>query len=387
MSESTKQSQSHTDHSRRSFLAATGALAASAALGSQPTDLDAAEDMARGRLRDAVYPGDGHRGRCVLASGNGKPAVQRAFDLMADGTGAIDAIVEGVGIVEADPNDMTVGLGGLPNADGVVELDASVMHGKTMKAGAVASIRDIKHPAAVALEVLRKTDHALLVGEGARRFAIEHGFPTEDLLTERAREAWLRWRRNLNPNDDYLDDDQWVAMPEDDANGREGARIDRPTPFTYGTIHCSATDGGEDVAGCTTTSGLSYKVPGRVGDSPIVGAGMYVNAITGAAGATGRGEAVIQSCGAHHAVMVCMARGMRPTQACIATLEQILLNCRRERRLFDQDTGKPTFNVTMYALRRDGAYGSAAIYSGSTFSVCDSSGVARVLPCPFIYER
>ena len=368
---------------RRSFLAAAGALAAGSAFADQPLDPDVVEELARGRLRDAVYPGDIHRGRCVLASGNGKAAVQRAFDLMKEGTDPLDAIVAGVGIVEADPEDMSVGLGGLPNAEGVVELDASVMHGPTMKAGAVAGLRDIKHPAAVALEVLRKTDHALLVGEGARQFAIEHGFPTENLLTEKAREAWLRWRRNLNPDDDYLDDDQWVAMPE----GREGARIDRPTPFTYGTIHCSITDGQEHVSACTTTSGLSYKIPGRVGDSPIVGAGMYVNAITGAAGATGRGEAVIQSCGAHHAVMVCMARGMRPTQACIATLEAMLLNCRREPRLFDERTGRPNFNVTMYALRRDGAYGSAALFEGATFAVCDSAGQAQVLPCPFIYER
>jgi len=274
---------------------------------------------------------------------------------------------------------MTVGYGGLPNEEGVVQLDASVMHGPTHKAGAVACIERIKNPAAVALKVLQETDHVLIVGDGARRFAVAHGFPEENLLTERAREAWLRWKRNANPNDDWLDDDQIIRFGAEQGMAPADARA---VLHTYGTIHCGAVAPDGAVAATTTTSGLSWKIPGRVGDSPIIGAGMYVDNDVGSAGATGRGEAVIQVCGSFLAVQL-MEGGATPTEACLGVLERIARKTKR-RDLLD-DKGRPNFNVTMYALRKDGAYGSACLLPGGTFAVRDGSGPARRLDSVVLY--
>lgn len=311
-------------------------------------------------------------GPVAIASGNGLRSVERAVERMGAGVDPADAIVEGVGIVEADPDDMSVGLGGLPNADGVVQLDASVMHGPSHRAGAVGCIEGTLHPAQVALAVLKQTDHVMLVGEGATRFARELGFPKVDLLTERARTAWLRWRANLNPNDDWLDADQQLHT--------EG---EKEVPYTTGTIHCSGVDASGALAGCTTTSGLSYKIPGRVGDSPIVGAGMYTDGAVGSAGATGRGEAVIQVCGAFSAVRA-MEDGATPTEACLSVLRRIADRTTRPHLLDAQ--GRPNFDVVVYALRKDGAYGAASMFGGRTFAVCDAEG-ARIERTAGLLER
>ncbi|MHC5002586.1 MAG: N(4)-(beta-N-acetylglucosaminyl)-L-asparaginase [Planctomycetota bacterium] len=294
----------------------------------------------------------------VISSGNGVPAVERAMELLRAGTDPAEAVVEGVSLVEDDPDDMSVGLGGLPNEHGVVQLDASVMHGPTHKAGAVAALENIRSAARVALAVLRRTDHVLIVGDGARRFAKAHGFQEENLLTDKARRAWLRWKENLNPGDDWLDDDQHVAS--DRSAGRPR--------MTDGTIHCAAVDLSGDVGACTTTSGLSYKIPGRVGDSPIIGAGMYVDNAVGAAGATGRGESVIQSCGAFQVVRH-MAEGVDPTEACLKVLKWIADHTRRPELL--NDRGEPNFNVVMYALRKDGVFGSACMRGRRNFAYHD----------------
>ena len=345
------------DITRRTFLAAGVAATAT------------------GRVRAGQLHADAHPAVRAISSANGLRTVDLAVRRIGEGADPVDAIVEGVGIVEADPDDMSVGLGGLPNEDGVVQLDSSVMHGPTHKAGAVAALENIMHPAQVALKVLRRTDHVLLVGEGALRFARAHGFEEQNLLTDKAREAWLRWRENRDANDDWLDADQrdW-----DDGHANAGG-----IPFTYGTIHCSAVDARGDLAGCTTTSGLSYKIPGRVGDSPLVGAGMYTDNAVGSAGATGRGEAVIQSCGAYLAVEV-MRTGRDPTDACLDVLKRIAQNT-KQKRLLD-DHGRPNFNVTMYALRKDGVYGSASLWSGGRFAVGDASG-PRLEDCAYLFER
>ncbi|MEO0483404.1 MAG: isoaspartyl peptidase/L-asparaginase [Planctomycetota bacterium] len=361
--------------SRRAALAAGVVAAAGAkALGS----------------RRAVAAGDDHRGAASIASGNGVATVERALARVGAGVDPVLAVVEGVGIVEADPDDLTVGLGGLPNEDGVIELDSSVMHGPTHKAGAVAALRNIVHPAQVALRVLQTTDHVMIVGEGALRFAKAHGFDEQDLMTDKTREIWLRWKRNLSPNDDWLDDEQqdWSLDGRERADAGVRLRGRGPQPFTYGTIHCGATNGrtGADgnVSACTTTSGLSYKIPGRVGDSPIIGAGMYVDNEVGSAGATGRGEAVIQSCGSFSAVRH-MADGKTPTEACLEVLKEMAHRTKRQRRLID-DRGRPNYNVVVYALRRDGAYGSASMWSGRDFAVATAAG-ARREACAFLYER
>jgi len=316
----------------------------------------------------------------AIASGNGPSATDAAYKLLKQGADPLDAIVAGVKIVEDDPNDMSVGYGGLPNEEGVVELDSSVMHGPTHRAGAVGALRNIKNPAAVAREVLRRTDHCLIVGEGALKFAKRVGFKEENLLTDRAREAWLRWRAQLNRDDDWLQKDEF-DLPL--ADGQEVSFDEHDVPHTYGTIHCSALTVDGDLAGCTTTSGLSWKLPGRVGDSPIIGAGCYTDNAVGSAGATGRGEAVIQVCGANSVVMR-MEAGDLPTDACLHVLKKIADRTRLKR--LQTADGRPNFNVTLYALRKDGAFGSASIYKGGSYAVSDAEGT-RVEQSAFLYEK
>lgn len=283
---------------------------------------------------------------------------------------------------------MSVGYGGLPNEEGEVELDAAVMDAATHRAGAVAGVRGYRHVARLALEVMRRTDHSLLVGEGAARFAGQLGFPREDLLTPAARDAWLLWKANLSDRDAWLppgggegavDFGKAAWAGRDPKFGSASATPPRPgasggspeAPFTFGTIHVSGlvpSGAGEPprLACCTSTSGLSYKIPGRVGDSAVVGAGLYCDQGVGSAGATGRGESVLQACGAF-AIVREMERGALPTDACLSVLKQIA-DRTRVKRLLDP-AGRPTFNVTLYALRSDGLLGSASMHEGYTHIV------------------
>jgi len=311
----------------------------------------------------------------AISSANGVEAVAKAIERLGAGDDPLEAVVAGVRLVEDDPNDQTVGLGGLPNEEGVVELDASVMHGPTHRSGAVAALRNIKNPSAVAMEVARRTDHCMIVGEGALRFALRLGFKEENLLTEASRQDWLAWRASLSREDDWLQEDEF-----DIPYGRntDPARLDRPT----GTIHCSIVTPSGDLAGVTTTSGLAWKIPGRVGDSPIIGAGLYTDNDIGSAGATGRGEAVIQVCGAH-SIVERMGAGDHPTDACLAVCKRIADRTRLSR--LKRPDGRPNFNVVLYAVRKDGAYGSACMWGGRQFAVADSKG-ARLEDCAFLYE-
>jgi len=306
---------------------------------------------------------------CVVASGNGLRAVQRAYDLIQQGMDTLDAVVEGVKIVELDPNDQSVGYGGLPNAEGVVQLDASCMHGPTKRAGAVGCLEGIKTPSEVAKLVLKYTDHIMLVGEGAQRFALSYGFQIENLLTEASRQAWLRWRANLNPNDDYLD------VPPDQPIWTAGSR---PT----GTINCDAINARGEISSVTTTAGLAFKIPGRVGDSPIVGAGQYTDNDVGAAGSTGLGEANIKVCGAFFTVDG-MRRGLSPTDACLETLRRVVATT--EPRLLTPD-GKPRFDLSFYALNKRGEFGGAALYPGAQFAVHDGRE-PRLVDRASLFER
>ena len=249
------------------------------------------------------------------------------------------------------------------------------MHGPTHRAGAVAALENILHPSQVALAVLKRTDHAMIVGEGANRFAADLGFPTQDLMTERSRRAWIRWKAGLNPNDAWLDHDQQITT--------EG---EKPVPYTTGTLHCSATNAAGNVSAVTTTSGMSWKIPGRVSDSGIIGAGMYVDNEVGSAGATGRGESVIQSCGSFSIVRE-MERGLEPTEACLAVLRQMARRTKRPHLLEDDGHGgqRPNFQVVFFALRKDGAYGSASFVGPQTFAVCDANG-ARLEASAVLYE-
>jgi len=365
---------------RRRFLASTAAIA-----GLSP--LLAARAVQPDPDPGRIGAGDRHRGVAAIASANGLPAVQRAMELLKQGFDPADCVVQGVRIVEDDPGDDSVGYGGLPNEEGVVELDASVMHGPTHKSGAVAALRNIRNPAMVALEVLRRTDHSLIVGEGALKFARRLGFQEENLLTEKARLEWLKWRAELSPDDDWLNADQMDGTEYKTMTPERQAMIDRRREVRIhtGTIHCAAVTAKRDLASCTTTSGLSWKIPGRVGDSPIIGAGNYCENDVGAAGCTGRGEAAIVTCAAFDAVRH-MARGMTPTEACLAVARRIADLCTKEKRNRDEN-GRPLFDVKIYALRKDGAHGAASLYSGARYAVCDTtSDQPRLEPAAYLFE-
>jgi N4-(beta-N-acetylglucosaminyl)-L-asparaginase len=297
------------------------------------------------------------------------------MELIASGGSTLDGVIAGVNIVEDDPNDMTVGYGGLPNEDGVVELDAAVMYGPNHMAGAVASLRNIKNPSRVARMVMERSDHVLLVGEGALRFAKAHGFKEEDLLTEKSREAWLKWKEDLSKTDDWL-------PPHTDEDRDIGARLEslaRPT----GTIHCSAVDARGDISCVTTTSGLAYKIPGRVGDSPILGAGLYLDNEVGAAGSTGRGEANLLNCSSV-LIVESMRRGSTPEAACLEACKRIADRTKVKR--LQDDKGRPAFNVVFYALNKKGEHGSAALFDGAKYSVHDGT-TARQLPAAYLYKK
>ena len=344
------------DVSRRDFLTAAGGLAAGAWAVRHP--MRAPRPLPRARWSNQPV---------VISSANSLRPVQRAYELLVQGADPLDAVVEAVKIQELDPTDTSVGYGGLPNAEGVVQLDASCMHGPSKRAGAVGAIENIKTPSEVAKLILKYTDHIFLVGEGAKRFALSYGFKEEDLLTETSRQAWLEWRANLSPSDHWLDVPANTPMV-----------VHPPT----GTINCNAVTPAGDLASITTTSGYAWKIPGRVGDSPIVGAGQYCDNTIGAAGSTGRGESNILVCGGFLTVEH-MRRGMKPTDACLETLKRVVQMT--ESRLLTAD-GKPRLQLAFYAVNKRGEFGSAALYP-NRFAVHDgTSAGARFVDTAHLYE-
>jgi len=282
-------------------------------------------------------------------------------------------------LVELDPGDMSVGYGGLPNEEGVVELDACVMHGPTRRAGSVASLRNIKTPARVAKLVMEQTDHIMLAGEGALRFAKAYGFQEENLLTEKARLAWLVWKQSLRDNKGHNNWGPGLDAPDgkpsaslrkafsgvDEATLAWAIEVARRPPT--GTINCLALNSKGEMSGVTTTSGLAWKIPGRVGDSPIIGAGLYVDQDVGAAGSTGRGEENIRVAGAH-TIVENMRHGMEPREACIDALKRVARNYNENREKLAK------FDLSFYALRKDGQYGAASLWSGRKFAVNTGTG-------------
>ncbi len=312
--------------SRRSFLAAAGLA---------PVAAPAFHIPPRRRTQEPA----------AVSSANGLRAVEIAVQKMQEGLPPVDAAVFGIEPVENDPEDDSVGYGGLPNEEGVVELDACCMDGITGLGGAVAGLRGIKNPAQVALKVLRHTDHVLLVGEGALRFARAFGFKEEDLLTDRSRQQWLRWKASMSKIDD------WVEAQENVIPGTKPVR-------KTGTIHVGCVNAEGNCGGSTSTSGLAFKIPGRVGDSPLIGCGNYVDNDVGVAGSTGRGEAVILVNGAH-TVVEAMRQGQAPTDACLTALKRIVAMTKVSRLRNSQ--GHPDFQVNFYAVNKKGEVGAASM--------------------------
>lgn len=314
----------------------------------------------------------------VIASANGMRSIEHAYERIRQGEEPLAATIGGVNLVEEDPEDITVGYGGIPNAEGTVQLEASVMNGPTHSGGAVGVLEGVRYPSKVARLVMERTDHVRLVGEGAQEFARMHGFEIEDLLTDRARRYWVKWRETLSEEDDYVpppngyDEDLGSLPPEPERSRR------------YGTIHCSAVDTNGDVAGVTSTSGLFYKIPGRVADSSVHGAGLYVDNEVGAAGSTGRGEANLQNL-TTFLVVERMRMGDGPEEACLTACRRVAENTLVDRLLDAQ--GRPTFNVRFYALTRDGEVGGAEIWGGSgEMAVADGDG-ARTVDLAYLYEE
>jgi len=273
----------------------------------------------------------------------GQKAVAAGLKLLQDGGTALDAVERAANVIEKDPNDYSVGLGGLPNEEGVVQLDASIMDGKTYNAGAVACLENIVHASSVARVVMEQTDHVLLVGRGALEFARKWGFKEQNLLTEKSRQMWLDWKRQLNPDDDWGPPDHLRDNPSLSAPGA--------FPSTHGTTNLLAVDRRGDIAGITSTSGLSWKISGRVGDSPIIGAGLYVDNEIGAAGATGRGEDVIKSCASYYIVLR-MGQGRSPQQACEDALRMIIGKYRKVNPAFFPEE-------KLIAINKKGEFGCA----------------------------
>jgi N4-(beta-N-acetylglucosaminyl)-L-asparaginase len=298
-----------------------------------------------------LYPGDRLKG------------AEKAMQLLRTGADPLDAVIAGVTTFEEDPQDLTVGYGGLPNEDGEVELDASVMHGPTKRAGAVASLRYIKNPSKVAKLVMERTDHVLLVGEGALKFALAHGLKKEDLLTENAREIWLRWKETKSKDDAWgpgLANPNLTTSQNTETFTKEAEKIAltdkiiryRPT----GTINMLAVNEKGDIAGTTTTSGLSFKISGRVGDSPLIGCGLFVDNEVGAAGATGRGEECIKINGAHTIVEM-MRRGTSPTDACLEAVKRVAKNYNNDLQKLRQ------MMIIFQAVNKRGEHGSASLWN------------------------
>jgi N4-(beta-N-acetylglucosaminyl)-L-asparaginase len=337
----------------------------------------------------------------VVSSENGLRACARAIEVMRAGKDTLDAVIAGVNINEEDPEDNSVGYGGLPNEEGVVELDSCVMHGPTRRCGSVASLRGIKTPSKIARLVMEQTDHIMLAGEGALRFAKTFGYEEQNLLTEKSRLAWLLWKQSRRDPDGH---NNWSDGLDAPAHAKPSARwrelfpeadeetlawaedvVGRPPT---GTINCLALNQKGEMSGVTTTSGLAWKIPGRVGDSPILGAGLWVDQDVGGAGSTGRGEENIRVAGAH-TIVENMRHGMSPKEACLDALKRVARNFSNDEKRLAQ------FDLNFYALRKDGEYAGASLWDTRSsrgrvirkqFAV-NQAGRGRLENCAFLLQR
>ncbi|MGD0989369.1 MAG: N(4)-(beta-N-acetylglucosaminyl)-L-asparaginase [Candidatus Sulfotelmatobacter sp.] len=365
--------------SRRNFVKTSilGAVAAGVGVRTE------AEESGSKSLREPAEQSGSYKRPIIICANNGYAYVEAAFAFLKSGGDTLDAALRVVKGPEDDPNDTSVGLGGIPNEEGVVELDACCMHGPTRRGGSVGAVRSIKNVSLVSKAVMEHTGHVMLVGEGAERFAVAVGFPRENLLTDHSRKVWLLWKE-FHSNEDWwgpgLADPHWQPPASGDKPQAERLRerienlraradelgiapelqLDAVHKVLFpptGTIHCSALNEKGEISGCTTTSGLGFKLPGRVGDSPIIGAGCYTDQDVGSAGATGSGEENIKVAGAH-SIVENMRHGMAPQEAGMEVLKRIVRN-------YNGDMNKLRFvDMTYYVLRKDGAYAGVSLWEG-----------------------
>jgi N4-(beta-N-acetylglucosaminyl)-L-asparaginase len=360
--------------SRRAFIATTAIASASLAL-----DLHG-QNKPDTSLKPPAHP---PKKPVIICAANGYNYLDRGYAVLTGGGDTLDAIMQVITGPEDDPNDDSVGLGGLPNEDCVVQLDACCMHGPTRMAGAVAGVEEIKNVSLLSKAVMEHTGHVMLVGAGAQKFGFDMGFPRENLLTERSRKIWLLWKETMSNKDWWgpgLASPKYV-LPEENKNQSElyeervqkmeqlaanlgiepefrAAAVQRVLHPPTGTIHCSAINEKGEMSGATTTSGLAWKLSGRAGDSPIIGAGCYTDQDVGSAGATGNGEENIKVCGAH-TIVENMRRGMSPQEAGMDALKRIVRN-------FNGDMRKLQYvDMSYYVLRNDGVYAGVCLWSGA----------------------
>jgi N4-(beta-N-acetylglucosaminyl)-L-asparaginase len=334
----------------------------------------------------------------VISSPNGLAACAKAMDVIKGGGDTLDAVIAGVNIIELDPNDTSVGYGGLPNEDGEVELDSCVMHGPTRRAGSVGAIHGIKTPSKIAKLVMERSTHVMLVGEGATKFALAHGYQREDLMTEKSRTAWLVWKESLRSPGGF---NNWISMEQNLRASAdppmENLRASFPNTDddtlkwawrmaihpTYGTINCLALNDKNEISGVTTTSGLAWKIPGRVGDSPIIGAGLFVDPDVGGAGSTGVGELNIRVVGAH-TVVEAMRRGQTPSEAVLEALKRVSKLYNDDKKLLSK------LGIEFYALRIDGEHAAGSLWKNpgdyQAYAVNDG-GESRLEKPVFLYEK
>jgi len=341
----------------------------------------------------ALTPRPAAKRPVMISSVNGLHALQKGMDVLKSSGETLDAVVAAVTVVESDPNDDSVGYGGLPNEDGEVELDACVMHGPTHRSGAVGALHRIKNPASVAKVVMERTNHTFLVGEGATKFAVDEGFEETNLLTDHARRIWLAWKAatsfNWRPG---IDSPEWKEKvsslfkdtPEDQALRAHALHVIAHPPT--GTINCLAVNEKGEISGTTTTSGLAWKIAGRVGDSPIIGAGLFVDGNVGGAGSTGKGEENIKIAGGHTVVEM-MRNGKSPTDACLEALHRVALNYNNDKKKLG------TFHLYFYALNVHGEHGAASLWKNgyekggqAQYSVHDGTE-ARLENCATYFDE
>ena len=393
--------------SRREFIRTSAAIAGAAALTPEsvlaaPATAGAPTILTQRAVKPVVIAD--HSGY-TFRNGGPRNAVEEAFLRITRGEDVLDALIAGVNIPELDPEETGIGYGGLPNADGVVQLDSCCMHGPKRRAGGVAAIEGVRTPSKVAKAVMDHTDHHLLVGQGAQRFARDLGFAIEpDLNTERSRRLWLEWRRRADP-EHWLDPNRGTNPPPAAGGARppaEAHRYDRtaeqrgyeaglsmvrdglvPESSFWGTINCNGINPNGDICGVTTTSGLAWKIPGRAGDSPILGAGLYVDNDVGAAGSTGRGEANLYNLSSY-LIVESMRRGMSPKDAGMEALKRIKANTVEKRLL--NSRGEPNFNIRFFVLNKRGEYAGVSMYSsGETrFALCTEKGAEEPMLEPLL---
>ncbi len=388
---------------RKFFLTslAGSALASAGKLFGRSSDTGVRSDSLPGFPEDAAPQAAQGKRPLIISSANGVHALDHGMDILKKDGDTLDAAVAVVSVVEDDPTDDSVGFGGLPNEEGEVELDACCMHGPTGRAGAVGGVRRIKNVSRLAKMVMERTNHVMIVGEGAHRFAIDEGFQDMNLLAEPSRLAWLAWKASTSFNwRPGIDSPEYVQRSAIDGyNETIAAIFDTPEKRAWlphverviahpptGTIPCMAVNANGDISATTTTSGLAWKIPGRVGDSPIIGAGCFVDNEVGAAGSTGKGEENIKISGGHTIVEM-MRRGKSPTEACMEALTRVAHNYKNDKKKLS------TFHIFFYAINKDGMHGAGSLWrtgydkgKHAVYAVHDGTQARLVETKPFFDE-